>query len=264
MNCITLLSDFGLHDASVAKTKGLLMQKLPEVPILDISHLTAPGHLQQAAYLLASSCDSFPVGCCHIVLCNVFHEKETTMLLCEKNGQYFLAPDNGVLSLAFEGGMDKVWNCHRLKAEDGFRNWVHKAGEVVAAIRDKPAMDTSFSPCELKNAPSHWLPKIDPNTVECHVIHIDRFENVVLNITQKQFEKIGRNRNFRIQFTRSEEITTISKHYTDVKEGEKLCRFNSSGYLEIAINGQNAASLFGLELHSPKHVIYNTIKISFE
>ena len=100
--------------------------------------------------------------------------------------------------------------------------------------------------------------------MECQVIHIDRYENVVINVTKQQFEDIGKGRNFRISFMRDEEITEISTHYHNVKPGEKLCRFNNNGYLEIAINRGQAASLFGLTLYREQHLFYNTIKIFFE
>lgn len=264
MDCITLLSDFGLHDASVAYAKGILKQYVPHIAIIDITHQIQPFHLQQAAYILASCYNSFPKNTCHISLFDVFYNKESTLLLCEKDEQYFLAPDNGILSLAFDGGIEKVWSCKKLKAEEGFKKWLHTVGEMMVQLEKQPPNQLNLSPGELKNVPTHWLPKIEGNTVECHVIHIDRFENVVLNITQAQFQKIGRSRNFRIQFMRDEEITEISKHYTDVREGEKLCRFNTAGYLEIAINRGRAATLFGLKLRHDKHLIYNTIKIFFE
>jgi S-adenosylmethionine hydrolase len=116
----------------------------------------------------------------------------------------------------------------------------------------------------MNNVPVHWLSKIEGNTVECHVIHIDRFENVVINLTRSQFDAIGTGRPFKIQFMRDEEINELNGHYSNVKEGEKLCRFNSAGYLEIAINRGKAASLFGLRLYREQHLMYNTIKIFFE
>lgn len=264
MDCITLLSDFGLHDASVAYAKGVIKQYTPQLPIIDITHSIEPFHLQQAAYILATGYRGFPEKTCHVVLFDVFYNKESTLLLCEKNGQYFLAPDNGILSLAFDASIDKVWSCHKMNASKGFKLWLQKVGELLGMLEKDSPEKLKLTPCELKNAPTHWLPRIEGNTVECHVIHIDRFENVVLNITREQFEKIGRNREFKIQFMRSEHISAISRHYTDVKEGEKLCRFNSAGYLEIAINREKAASLFGLKLRQDKHLMYNTIKIFFE
>jgi S-adenosylmethionine hydrolase len=264
MNCVTLLSDFGLHDASVAYAKGVLMQHIPQVPIVDISHLVAPYHLYQAAYLLTSGYKSFAQGTCHVSLFDVFYDKEATMLLCEKDGHFFITPDNGILSLAFGNSIENVWAYQTLKAENGFKLWLETTGKLLQQLQEKGIESLGLPKGKLKNAPAHWLPQVEGNKLECHVIHIDRFENVVLNITQQQFEHYRNNRRFRIEFMRTEGIKTISKHYTDVKEGEKLCRFNTAGYLEIAVNRGCAASLFGMKLHLHQHLIYNTINIFFE
>ena len=262
MSCITLLSDFGLQDASVAKAKGIMMQ-YSALPVIDVSHMIAPYHLQQAAYLLKASYRNFPAGSFHVLLFDFFAEKEPRQVLCEKDGHFFLAPDNGILSLAFDGILDNVWNCFEMRPENSFNDLLHKIGSTVKKLYD--SSDTShLESCSLKNAPLNWKPVYENNTVECHVIHIDRFENVVVNITKDEFESLRHGRSFRIQFMRDEEIHEISRHYNDVKESEKLCRFNSTGYLEIAINRGAAASLFGLRLHHKQHLMYNTIKIFFE
>ena len=264
MACITLLSDFGLQDASVAAAKGILMQHAPGVPIVDISHLVEPYHLQQAAYLLSAAYRNFPEGTCHVLLFDIFSEKVPTLLLCEHHGHYFLGPDNGLLPLAFNMLPENVWKCFELSKEGIFKDLLHEAGRIVNELQTKTPAEWGLSKCELKNAPQHCRPVIEPNLVECQVIHIDRFENVIINITQEEFYKISDGRAFRIQFMRGEEITSISTHYNNVKEGEELCRFNSSGYLEIGINRGKAASLFGFRLGKEQHLIYNTIKIFFE
>jgi S-adenosyl-L-methionine hydrolase (adenosine-forming) len=262
--CITLLSDFGLADASVASAKGILTQYMPGTPIIDISHQVEPFHLQQAAYLLLAAYRNFPKGTCHILLFDIFSESTPKLLLCEKDGHFFLAPDNGVLALALGRNIDRVSLYHEFGAEETIADWFKRAGALAATLQEKAPEDLQLPTCELRVAPHHWQPKVEPNAVECHVIHIDRFENVILNITKDQFEKIGRHRPFRIIFTRNEEITELSNHYNDVKAGEKLCRFNSTGYLEISINRGKAASLFALKLHREQHLMYNTIKIYFE
>jgi len=263
MACITLLSDFGLQDASVAAAKGIIMQHVPTAPIVDISHLVEPYHLQQAAYLLSATYPNFSTGTCHILLFDIFSSKAPALVLCEMNGHYFLAPDNGLLPLAFNTVPDTVWRV--LDLEQGtLKDWLHAAGRIANELQSKKPGDLGLNKCELKNAPQHWRPLIETNMAECHVIHIDRFENVIVNMTKDEFEHVRSGRAFRIQFMRDEEITTISTHYNNVREGEELCRFNSTGYLEIAINRGKAASLFGLRLNNEKHVIYNTIKIFFE
>ncbi len=263
MGYITLLSDFGLQDASVASVKGELAQLVPDTDIIDISHFVEPFHLQQAAYLLASTYKSFPSGTCHVVLCDIFSENEPRLLLCEYEGQYFLTPDNGVISLAL-GNIERVWQCSVQSDKKSVHNWINEVGKIIQELQLKKPVDMGLNTTELKYAPQHWRPKIEGSNVECQVIHIDRFGNVILNITSEQFIKIGRNRPFRIQLLRDEEIRDISINYSDVRAGEKLCRFNSAGYLEICINRGNAATLLGLRMYREHHIMYNSIKIFFE
>lgn len=239
------------------------MQHVPSATIIDLSHAVEPFYVQQAAYILASAYKSFPVGSVHISLFDIFSERNPRMLLCKKDGHYFLAPDNGILSLATANGYDYVWQCFELKPEQTFKDWLIRVCEVIHMLSNHQTDSLPLPEGLMRNMPSQLKPKIDNNVVECHVIHIDRFENVVINITRQQFEEYAQGRPFRIQYIRNEAMTTISGRYTDVREGEKLCRFNSAGYLEIAINRGKAASLLGLRIYQPHHVMYNTVKIIF-
>lgn len=264
MNAVTLLSDFGLQDATLAKAKGILMTYIPNVPMVDISHHVEPYQTSQAAYLLASAYRSFPKNTCHLVLFDIFYQKESVMVLCEKDGHYFLAPDNGILSLTFDSAATTLWKAATVNAKDGFGAWMQKLGWLLQSLQTSSPAQLGLPLFDAQNTPVHWLPKLEGNTLECHVMYIDRFENVVLNITRQQFEAVQANRPFTIRFMRDEVITSIKQHYTDVRESEKLCRFNAAGYLELAINRGKAASLFGLQVRQDKNLMYNTVKIFFE
>jgi S-adenosylmethionine hydrolase len=261
---ITLLSDFGLQDASAASAKALLMQEVKDAVITDISHLVEPYHVQQAAYILNAAYSGFPEGSFHIILCDIFYDRPSRLVLCYHNKQYFLAPDNGILSLAFSGKQDGTWLCHEMEDTDTMSRWLATCGSIINIISNgKSPEQAGLNTYEINNRLTHWQPKVNNNSIECHVIHIDRFENVVINLTKSMFESVGRNRPFRIQFARNE-ISSISNHYNDVRLDDMLCRFNSAGYLEIAINRGKAASLLGLKLSKEQHLIYNSIKIVFE
>jgi S-adenosylmethionine hydrolase len=114
----------------------------------------------------------------------------------------------------------------------------------------------------------HLRPLVESDLIEGQIVFIDSFENVIVNITQEQFEQERKNRKFRIVFKRDEIIDKISDSYADVPEGEKLALFNSAGYLEIAVNKGNAAGLFGLKGYSEKmmqgQLAYQTVKVYFE
>jgi hypothetical protein len=263
MNCLTLLSDLGLHDPGVAVTKGILMQHLPETRLLDVSHSIEPFHLEQAAYMLRVSYRHFAPGTCHVVLFNVFSERSPRLVYCEFDGYHFLAPDNGVLPLALRQVPDAL-QCYQAPHPGIFHEWLHGLGRTAALVKSGSIKDESgVTSCHLKVAPQAPPPPADAKSVECHVIHIDRFENVVLDITKEQFERLSEGRSFRIRFMRNDEISTVSHNYYEVRDGEKLCRFNSAGHLEICINRGKAASLFGFRLHREQHLLYRSIKILF-
>jgi S-adenosylmethionine hydrolase len=117
-------------------------------------------------------------------------------------------------------------------------------------------------------------PTTGENWIEGQIIFIDNFENVIVNITQEQFERQRKGRRFKIVFKRDETIERISGSYADVPQGEKLALFNSAGYMEIAINKGNAAGLFGLRGYSANgstasvmmqnRLFYETVKVYFE
>jgi len=263
MSCITLLSDFGLQDASVANAKGVLMQYVPEAQYVDISHLVEPHNIQQAAYLLLTVFRNFPKGTCHVLLFDVFGESTPRLILCEYEGQYILAPDNGILSMAFGTDLKQVWVCFELRPPGIFSDWLHEIGQKVAALQNSQPKGLRLPAATLKVATQKWLPIINDHILECHVIHIDHYQNVVINLTRQQFNEIGQGRPFRIEFARNEVVRTLTPHIYSVAEGEKLCRFNATGFLEICINRGKAASLFGLRLYRAESFIYNTIKIYF-
>ncbi|MFM7839708.1 MAG: S-adenosyl-l-methionine hydroxide adenosyltransferase family protein, partial [Chitinophagaceae bacterium] len=113
-------------------------------------------------------------------------------------------------------------------------------------------------------------PYVNDNFIEGHIIFIDHFENIILNITREEFNAHRKGRSFKIVFKRDKVIDKISEQYSDVREGEMLALFNSAGYLEIAINKGNAAGLFGLQgfleqsQNQQNRLFYQTARIFFE
>lgn len=258
MACITLTSDFGLRDASVAVAKGILMQHVPGLPVIDITHNIQPYNLAQAAYLFGAACGNFPVGTCHLILFDIFSEKTPTLVLASHNGQYILGPDNGIIPMALGTNDIAAWRCFELTKENNFHSWLHAAGAIAARLQHEIPEQLQLPATAMKHIPLRHQPMA--GVYDCDVIHIDQYDNVVVNFTRSQYGEIGSGKRMKLQFTQFEEIDYLSTEYNDVREGYKLCRFNSNGYLEICINRDKAATLFGLKPGSQ----HNKIKITFE
>ena len=190
-------------------------------------------------------------------LFDIFSTPTPKLILSAFNGHYFLAPDNGILPLALGDDNISSWVCFEMQPSNDFNDWLQNAGKM-AHLLDENSPDTMG----LKLHKLYSPPKTqqsEPDTISCEIIHIDKFDNVVLDFTRREYELLANGRQFNLAFIKTETIAEISKNYTDVKEGHKLCRFNSNGHLEICINHGRAASLFGMRLGG-KH---NNIKIIY-
>lgn len=258
---ITLLSDFGYQDNYAAVTKGILLQQIPHANLIDISHNVEPFHLLECSYLLKSSYSNFPDNTVHLSLFNILHENPAKILIVKKDNQFIISADNGLLPLTFDNSSDVV--CRYNNTATNYIEWMQ-----LAAILIK---DLELSQFDLKNFETHQpltngtqFSAIESgNAIECQVIHIDYYGNVIINITKEKFERIRQGRNFQIHIVR-DILNKISNDYSDVTEpGKAVCLFNSAGFLEIAVNQGSASKLLGLKLHKDKMIYYQHIKIEF-
>jgi S-adenosyl-L-methionine hydrolase (adenosine-forming) len=276
MLTITLTSDFGYNDYNVALTKGQMLQHLNDTAqFIDVTHNVANYNLPQAAYFIQSILPHYIAPTYHCVLVNLFENKSKRLLCLEQKGQYIFSADNGFINLINEQTKANVYaidlnigtplnTINYIQTMAKCINWLH-SGNPITTIGE-PVTDY-VDKIKLK-------PRIEPDYIEGYIIFIDSYENVVTNISQKLFYEVKKNRNFKIVFKRNEVIETISESYADVPQGEKLALFNTSGYLEIAINQGNAAGLFGLLSFTSgantsasflqKGLYYQTVKVYFE
>lgn len=275
MPLVTLTSDIGHQDYLVGAIKGRLLRINPEFQIIDISHNLSPFNYPQAAYVCRSAVKNFPEYTHHIVIVNMFESKPDQLLMAFHKDQYVICADNGLLSMILEDKPDIVIGIPLDKV--AIKNTLYCIDVIAKAITQitngEPVQrigipDTSY----IEKNPLR--PLLSGDWIEGQIIFIDNFENVIVNITQEQFEQQRKGRRFKIVFKRDEIIERISGSYADVPEGEKLVLFNSAGYMEIAINKGNAAGLLGLRGYSEKsspttammqnRLFYQTVKVYFE
>jgi len=248
MSIITLTSDIGLQDYLVGAIKGQLSQDCPGAQLVDVTHQISPFNLPQATYICKGAFAHFAAGTFHIVLINLFDRKADHVLLAQHNGQYLACADNGLITMIAEGlpGVVVKLPLGKDQPKDTFGILKRFAQAFNDLKSGKKLTDLGEQAKEyvIKN---NLQPMTGQDYIDGQIIHIDNFENVVVNITRKQFEEQRQHRNFSIFFRRDEVITSLSESYSDVPEGHKLAMFNAAGYLEIAINKGNAAGLFGLQ-----------------
>ena len=247
MNTVSLTTDFGRRDFYAPVLKAAILQRQPATNLVDITHEIENYDIVRAAFLLKNAWPSFPAGSVHIIAVNNYYAPDFRFVALQREGQFFLAPDNGVLSLIFDD-LTEV----ELRALDFPTESQMPLRDVFADAVAHIGLGLDFekigAPVENFAQRIHFQPVTTPKLIRGAVMHIDFFENVVVNISRETFEKVAHGRAFSLHFRRNDPITRLCKYYADAPLGEPLCLFNSAGQLEIAVNMGRAATLFGLKM----------------
>ncbi len=249
MAIITLTTDLGYKDFYQAALKGSILTLLPNVNIIDITHNISAFNIPQAAFVLKNAFPYFPKGTVHLIGINSVFDEKTKYLAVNYKGHYFVGSDNGVFSLIFDEHPSEIVELSIMQdlkfLHFPLTDIFAKAACHLAAGGKMKEIGIPIDELEEK---VHLQPVIEHNVIKGSVIYIDSFQNVITNISKDLFSKIQQNRDFMLYFRKNESISQLSWHYNEVPEGEKLCLFGISNYLEIAINKGNASGLLGLHL----------------
>ncbi len=245
MNTVTLTTDLGKNNYNIASLKGAILTSSPDCNLIDISNEISNYDIVEGSFMLKNSYNFFPKNTIHIIAINNFYAPRVRIMLLKRNDYYFIAPDNGILSLLFDdlnGDLIRYWE-YGLESGDLFK----VIAKIIEIISTGKPIEESGSIAKNINKKISIKPVISGNTIRATVLFIDKFGNAILNITKEMFYQLKKDRNFELKYSPKNFITKISNKYSDVPYGDELCLFNTAGYLEIAVNLQSAAEVLGLE-----------------
>lgn len=247
MPLISLTTDYGTKDHFVGALKGQLYNANKDIIIVDINHEIKPFDILSAAYILKNAASTFPKGSIHLASLNI-RDGNSRILIVEREEKYFVLPDNGLICLMFPQEDFKAYVFEKLPKDFNFGQ-LHKAfEEIIEHIFNDNLTEVSVATSSYKVL-NNIQAIVMPNLIRGSVFYIDGFHNAVVNITKEVFDDLVGDKLYLISF-RQYKINLLSKHYSDVAEGEALAMFNDAGFLEIALNKANAAGLLGLEYGS--------------
>lgn len=251
---ITLLTDFGTRDPFVASMKGVIYSIIPEVHIVDISHEVAPHDILEAGFLLRSSYSFFPSRTIHIVVVDPTVGSPRKALIVATDNYYFIAPDNGVLSLIYD--VEPVSTVVQITAEHFFLPDVSKTfhgRDILAPAAAWLAKGTDILNFgdQVDEYVKLTLPKarmVGEALLKGSVIHIDRFGNIITNISRDDYDAArGKvpGQVFKVLIAK-QEISGLKEYYAEGQKGELIALFGSTNLLEIAQNQGSAAKTLGV------------------
>lgn len=96
---IILFTDFGSSDIYVGQVKAVLAQAAPGVQIIDLLHDVPNFQIRAGAHLLAATLGCFPKDSVFLAVVDPGVGSSRQPVVVEADGQYFVGPDNGLLSV---------------------------------------------------------------------------------------------------------------------------------------------------------------------
>ncbi|HXM96318.1 MAG TPA: SAM-dependent chlorinase/fluorinase [Candidatus Dormibacteraeota bacterium] len=248
---ITLTTDYGTHDQLVGTLKGVILKINPDVTIVDITHNVVPYDLLDGALTIGSAYSYFPPKTIHLVVVDPGVGTERRPLLVSAQNQYFVGPDNGVLSVIYEREQDNLVVRHA-SAEHYYLQPVSKTFHgrdifaPVAAWLSK-GWQTSAMGEEIQDYKRFALPrpKEAEGSAQGVVMRVDAFGNLVTNFRAEDLPESSQNGGALNLKIGTHSVSRLVDTFARGGNDEPVAYVGSSGYLEIAVNKANAARKLG-------------------
>lgn len=222
--------------------RGVLLSNAPGAVLADLSHGVPPGQIRTAAYLLGRTWHRYPAGTVHLIVVDPGVGTERRALALNARGQWFVAPDNGVLTPVLRPELT-AWV---LPVPSAAAPTFH-GRDLFAPAAAALAVGTPISElgAPLTDAPvtlAAVSPHYEGKAVVGEVIHVDRFGNLITTLTPDLVPAYARLE------VEGLEVGPVRQTYGDVARGELLAYIGSGGEVEIAVRDGSAATRLGIGL----------------
>ncbi len=255
---IVFMTDFGVLDDSVAICRGVMYGIMPEVRIVDLTHQVTPFSILDGARFLYGATPYYPAGAVFVVVIDpTVGSTRKAIVARSKRGQYFVLPDNGLLTLVEQrDGIESVreitnpeWMIgSKLSSTFHGRDIFSPVGAHMARGDDWTKVGPEMAAkdlvrLELKAA------TLDERGLNATVIATDGpFGNLVTNADGNDFLKLGYQRGqvVPVAVGGREMKMRFVKTFSDVPLNEPLLYIDSRGHLGLAVNQNSFAAVYGI------------------
>lgn len=244
MTRVTFLTDFGTADGYAAAMAGVVAASAPDAVVDHASHGIAPGDVFAAAMALSRYAVVYPEGTVHVVVVDPGVGTRRRSLAARIDGRFYVAPDNGVLSLVLAGA-DRV-----------------RVVEIAdPEVVDEPSATFHgrdiFAPAAAHLARGGGLDELGPAVhdprllripqpsrteggVRGQVLSTDRFGNLITNVPAGWLtDGAGIS-------VDGESVGPVRCTYGDVEPGALLALVGSAELLEVSVRDGSAADRLGV------------------
>jgi S-adenosylmethionine hydrolase len=256
---IVFMTDFGVVDDSVAICRGVMYSIVPEVRIVDLTHQVTPFNIKDGARFLFGTTPYFPAGTIFVVVIDpTVGSSRKAVVVKSKRGQYFVLPDNGLMTLVQDrDGLESA------------REITNPAWMIGAALSSTFHGRDIFSPTGAHLARGDDWTKVGPEVDVASLVRLDLqpakadvqgllgeviatdgpFGNLVTNRSAEQFLQLGYERGQKVPIkigTKQLNILFV-KTFADVPLKSPLLYIDSRGRLGLAVNQSSFAAVYGIQ-----------------
>jgi S-adenosyl-L-methionine hydrolase (adenosine-forming) len=244
---ITLTTDFGQRDSFVGAMKGVVLGIAPEAQIVDIAHEIRPGDIRAAAFALKTAAPFFPARTIHLVVVDPGVGSARKAIAIRSAQATFVGPDNGALSWAVkDDGSLEVRSLENPQIRLSPLSTTFHGRDLFAPAVAWLAQGRPFAEIGPELNHFHRLdwPSVTPvgGGWQTEIIHVDVYGNAITALPGEQ--TIDKH----CVMLPGKRRVPIKAFYSAVSEGSPLAVVGSSGLLEIAINGGDAAKTLGVRV----------------
>ena len=254
---ITFLTDFGLEDDFVGTCHGVMKRISPDTQIIDITHGIRPGHVLQAALMLANTLPYMPAGVHLAVVDPGVGSGRRPLALRDAEGRLYVGPDNGLLIPAADrfGG---VAEAHELA------NPEYALDSVSRTFHGRDLFSPAAAHLSLGVALAQLGPPVDPeelvrldlpqpevgqSRIRAVVLGVDRFGNVALNLSREHLDSVSIVPGMRVELAArgNRYYAVAARTFADAPPGELILYEDSYRSVAIAVSRGSAAAVLGVE-----------------
>jgi hypothetical protein len=250
---ITLTTDFGQSDHFAGVMKGVILSLCPAAEVVDITHEIRSFDILEGAFVIAEAYRYFPKKTVHVIVVDPGVGTARRPIVAEAAGQYFVAPDNGVLSMVYARESHKV---RGITSEKHFLKPVSQTFHGRDIFAPTAALLAKGTPASRfgKAIDDYRRLKFEPvrtgkRVWQGAVLKVDRFGNLITNFHINEFAAL-RTRPFQLTCGQAA-MTELCRTFAEGAAGEPVPVVGSGGYVEIAANQGSAAKMLGCGAGSP-------------
>lgn len=234
--------------------KGVILGICPDASLVDITHELNPYEVTEAAFTFGEAWRWFPQGTVHVVVIDPGVGSARRPILVEAAGQFFIGPDNGVLTTVLNEPKSKTREITAKKYFLPEVSTTFHGRDVFAPSAAHLAMGSKSASFGKLVIDALRLKMDKPSQISKRqwsgtILKVDRFGNVITNFRLSDFPWIATNPFvFTVGF---EHVAQLAPHFAACEYGEFYAVVGSGGYIEIVLREANAAKKMGVVAGAP-------------